>query len=176
MPGRITRVAGFQGAVCKPREERAIYRVIRAEADPLVHAARQARGDYERAVGQMITGLNPQDFEQLIDLILTRTSWTRISRRGGSEEGFDIEAENLAAGETAFVQVKSEASQAILDHYISRFTERRDRYDRMIFAVHKINGRLTAPPGLPVQVWTGDRLADLVVRLGLGEWVEHKLV
>jgi hypothetical protein len=31
------------------------------------------------------------------------------------------------------------------------------------------------PAGLPIALWTGDRVAELVVRLGLGEWVESRL-
>ncbi len=60
----------------------------------------------------------------------------------------------------------------VLDDYVERFTQRRERYARMIFAVHSARVRLTVPRGLPVQVWTGEKVAELVVRLGLGKWVE----
>jgi hypothetical protein len=74
------------------------------------------------------------------------------------------------------VQVKSEASQAVMNEYVRRFSARRERYARMIFAVHnKTGSQLSSPNDLPVQVWTGDRLANLVVHLGLGEWVGQKL-
>lgn len=87
-----------------------------------------------------------------------------------------MEVENLTAAELAFVQVKSSAGQAVLDDYVARFEKRRDHYSRMIFAVHTPNGKLIAPSANPlVQVWTGNRIADLVVRLGLGEWVEQRL-
>jgi hypothetical protein len=45
----------------------------------------------------------------------------------------------------------------------------------MIFAVHKPEGNLTPLDGQPVQVWTGKRIAGLVVRLGLGDWVAKRL-
>jgi hypothetical protein len=122
----------------------------------------------------MIKRLSPKDFEQLIDLVLARTGWIRISTIGKSREGIDIEAENVTAGEIAFVQVKSCATQKVLNDYIDRF--RRDFYARMIFAVHSPSGKLTTPADVPAaQLWTCDRLAPLVVRLGLGEWVENKL-
>jgi hypothetical protein len=70
---------------------------------------------------------------------------------------------------------KSSATQAVLDDYVSRFNKQRDRYKRMIFAVHSPKGNLTPPDGQPVQVWTGKRIADLVVRLGLGDWVAKRL-
>lgn len=138
--------------------------------------AADARGEYERAVLKMVQRLSPKDFEQLIDHILVRTGWTRISKLGGVSEGIDIEAENLAVGEIAFVQVKSSANQQVLDDYIERFNQRRDFYARMIFAVHSPIGQLNAPFNSDgVQVWTGERVAQLVVRLGLGEWVESRL-
>ncbi len=130
---------------------------------------------HQQAVGRMISRLTWQDFEQLVDLILARTASTRLSTLGGQQEGVDLEAQNLAADEIAFVQVKGAATQKTLEDYMDRFQKRRDRYARMIFAVHTVHGNLTATPNLPIQVWTGARLAELVVRLGLGEWVEHKL-
>ncbi len=175
LPGIVDRVAGFRDTLCKPREEQAILRIIRDEVNPHVVEAVEARNVYEQTVGRMVSQLKWQDFEQLIDLILARTSRARISKTGGYQEGFDIEAQNLAADEIAFVQIKSEATQATLSDYVSRFTERRDRYARMVFAVHKVRGPLTLPSGLPVQVWTGERLATLVVRLGLGEWIGNRL-
>jgi hypothetical protein len=98
-----------------------------------------------------------------------------LAKLGGLTEGIDIEAENVAANEIAFVQVKSAAGQAVLDDYVLKFGERRERYERMIFAVHAPRGTLTPPDGQPVQVWTGERIAQLVVRLGLGDWVAERL-
>ena len=138
-------------------------------------SAADARSDYERAVQNIVTRLSPKDFEQLIDLLLARTGWTRIATLGGTREGIDVEVENLTAGEIAFVQVKSAAAQAVLNEYIGLFSERRERYARMIFAVHSPRGKLAAPAGSEVQVWEGDKLARLVVRVGLGEWVASKL-
>ena len=50
----------------------------------------------------------------LVDLILSRSGWARLAKLGGTTEGIDIEAENASAGEIAFVQVKSSATQATL--------------------------------------------------------------
>lgn len=87
-----------------------------------------------------------------------------------------MEADNPAVGEIAFVQVKSSATQKMLNDYVERFKQRRAFYARMIFAVHSSNGKLTPPADLSaVQVWTGDRVAQLAVRLGLGEWIESRL-
>src|SRR5258708_3593570 len=114
-------------------------------------------------------------FEVLVDLILSRTGWARLARLGGVTEGIDIEVENVASDEIAFVQVKSTATQAVLDDYLSRFNARRERYNRMIFAVHTPKGALTLPSGQPISIWTGQDIAHRVVKLGLGDWVATRL-
>jgi Restriction endonuclease len=175
LPGSVTRTAGFKATVCTPKAWQAVLRIIRDERDPDATTAANARSDYQQAVLTMVKRLSPEDFEQLIDHILARTGWARISTLGKTREGIDVEAENLAVGEIAFVQVKGSANQRVLDDYIERFNKRREFYARMIFAVHSPMGKLTPPIDHAVQVWTGDRLAHLVVRLGLGEWVESRL-
>ena len=71
--------------------------------------------------------------------------------------------------------MKASAGEPILDDYVAKFTERRDRYSRMIFAVHSPQGTLTAPKDMPVQVWDGPTISDLVVPLGLGDWVTKRV-
>lgn len=81
----------------------------------------------------------------------------------------------MAANEIAFVQIKSAANQQVLDDYIERFKARRERDHRMIFAVHSPNGPLKLPENLPVQIWSGERIAQLAVQLGLREWIANRV-
>ena len=120
----------------------------------------------------IIRDLNPYDFEHLIDLILNRSGWERLSKRGSIQEGIDLGVENRAIGEHAFVQVKSGASQAVFNKYVKRFGKNRQRYKRMIFAVHSPKVEIRPPANPAIQIWNGDKIAELVVRLGLGERVE----
>ena len=90
-------------------------------------------------------------------------------------EGIDVEVENAAIDEVAFVQVKSTADPSVLDDYVARFLAQRERYSRMIFAVHSPKRSLTPPANMPVQVWDGVRIADLVVHFGLGDWVAKRV-
>ena len=174
LPGTVTKTAGFRGPVCTPGDWRSMLRLIQDEKDPDAMKVAEVRRDYELAVDKVVRRLGWKDFEQLIGLILARTGWERISTLSPTHEGIDLEAENAAAAEIAFVQVKSTAAQEVLDDYVQRFNRRRDRYARMIFAVHSPKGKLI-PPGDPqVQVWTGERVTELVVRLGLGKWVESR--
>lgn len=175
LPGIATTTAGFRGTVCEPAGWAAIRRIVLDEVDPQVIAATKAREAYEDAAKALVTRLHDKDFEVLVDLILSRTGWARVAKLGGTTEGIDVEVENAASGEIAFVQVKSTAGQRVLDDYVQRFHERRERYARMIFAVHTTKGKLTVPDGEPIQVWDGDRVAQLVVTLGLGDWVGRRL-
>jgi len=175
LPGGVTRVAGFRATVAVPTGSAEILRIIQDEKHPDAMGAASARARYQQAVEKMVKCLSPKDFEQLIDLILYRTGWVRISTLGKTLEGIDLEAVNLTADEIAFVQVKSTATQHDLSDYVIRFDSRRERYARMIFAVHTPDAKLTTPANPLVQVWTGDRLAQFVVRLGLGEWVESQI-
>jgi hypothetical protein len=175
LPGIVTAVAGYQATVCEPKGWKEILRIIRNEEDKDAQVAALARSVYEDAVCALIRRLGPKDFEVLIDLILARTGWARLARLGGATEGIDVEVENVSSEEIAFVQVKSAATQSVLDDYVARFNARRDRYHRMIFAVHSPKGVLKAPAGNLVMVWTGKEIARRVVKLGLGDWVATRL-
>lgn len=175
LPGIVTATSGYRATVCKPKGWTEILRIIRNDEDADARLAALARQAYEDAVATLIARLGDKDFEVLVDLILSRTGWARIASRGGVTEGIDVEVENPTSGEIAFVQVKSSADQSVLDDYVSRFNDRKDRYSRMIFAVHSPNGNLTPPAGQPVSVWMRKQIAALVVKLGLGDWVAKRL-
>jgi hypothetical protein len=112
---------------------------------------------------KLIIRLGDKDFEVLIDLILSRSGWDRLAKVGGVTEGIDIEVQNRAADEIAFVQVKSSANQKTLDDYVSRFSDRRDHYDRMIFAVHTPQGDIVSPDDQPVQLWSGKQSSYMML-------------
>ena len=173
LSGRITRTAGFQGTLCEPVGSEEILRVIHDGEDAEAAAADVARRAYEAAILLLVRRLHPKDFELLVDLILSRTGWARVAHRGGATEGVDIEAVNAAINELAFVQVKSTADQRVLADYIARFRGRA-RYQRMIFAVHTPKGALTAEDP-DIQIWDGPKIAELVVKHGLGDWVASRL-
>jgi hypothetical protein len=175
LPGIVAATAGFPATICEPGGWKDILRVIRNEEDPDARAAATARKDYQHAIARLVARLRDKDFEVLVDLILARTGWARLAKLGGATEGLDIEVENPASEEIAFVQVKSRASQEVLDDYVSRFNRQRERYARMIFAVHSPIGKLAPPNDQPVQLWTGERISDLVVRLGLGDWLAKRV-
>ncbi len=81
--------------------------------------------------------------------------------------------EQPTTGETAFVQVKSKAGQAVLDDYIGRF-RRNETYDRMFFVCHSPAGTLSIDDTTGIHIWAGDRLADAAVKAGLFDWLTER--
>ena len=144
LPGVVTSTAGYRATIGEPKGWREILRIIRNDQDEDALAAAAARQAYEAAVSKLVARLGDKDFEILVDLIPSRTGWARLAKLGGVTEGIDVEVENAAADEIAFVQVKSSADQSVLDDYVARFNDRRDRYQRMIFAVHSPRGPIAA--------------------------------
>jgi hypothetical protein len=175
LPGTVSAVAGFRGTVARPKAWETVLRIIRDEQDEDAIKAANARASYIAAIDKMVRRLHWKDFELLVDLVFARTGWSRISVLGATQKGIDIEVRNLAADEIGFVQVKSTADQAELNRCVDQFKAQGDHYARMILAVHT-SDELSPPANDPrVQVWTGDRIARLVVGLGLGEWVETRI-
>jgi hypothetical protein len=175
LPGTVSAAAGFRATVAKPKAWETILRIIRDEQDDDAIKAAVARASYVAAIDKMVKRLHWKDFELLIDLVFARTGWTRISVLGATQKDIDMEVRNLTADEIAFVQVKSSSDQAELNYYVDQFEAQSDRYARMIFAVHTADGLIPPADDPRVQVWTGERIARLVVGLGLGEWVESRL-
>ena len=107
LPGVVAKTAGFRGTVCQPGGAVAARRIIVGERDPDVAAADTARLAYIDVIERVVKRLSPRDFEVLVDLLMARTGWARIAKLGGTREGVDVEAQNAATNEIAYVQVKS---------------------------------------------------------------------
>ncbi len=170
---RLTQVAAYRQTVCSVKASDYMLRRINGIEEPVVARARDARIAMIAVAAEMIAGLHWADFETLVDLIFARTGWQRISRVGGTQADTDLVLEQLATGETAFVQVKSKAAQAVLDDYICRF-HRSGRFDRMFFVCHSPTGSLSLGDSAGVHLWAGDRLADVSVKAGLFDWLTER--
>lgn len=174
LPGYVTKtVSGFRGTICHISRADAVLRIINDEIDPRVAKAIESREALVESLEKVIDRLYWKDFETLIDLIFQRSGWPRISRVGGSQALIEFELENPVTGERSFAQVKSQASQKTLDDYVSDF-ERDAGYKQMFFVCHTAQGALqTDDPD--IFVWTGPKVADMVVKTGLADWVLEKV-
>jgi hypothetical protein len=122
------------------------------------------------ACENLIAGLHWADFETLVDIILARGGWHRVSALGGAMKDADLIVEQAMTQETALVQVKSAASQSVLDDYIGRFEEA-GKYARLIFVCHSPREALSAGDREDVIVWARSALAETAVRHRLVDWL-----
>ncbi|MDZ7736893.1 MAG: hypothetical protein U5P41_12930 [Gammaproteobacteria bacterium] len=135
LSSQLTQVAGYRGTICSIRASDYLVRRINAVEEPVVAQARKAKAALLESAMAMIAGLHWADFEVMVDLIFARTGWQRISSLGGTLKDIDLALKHPTTGETAFVQVKSRANQAVFDDYLARF-KASTAYDRMFFVCH----------------------------------------
>ncbi|MDX3911133.1 MAG: hypothetical protein QHC67_15135 [Sphingobium sp.] len=165
----LTKVASYPRTMCMVEAEAYLFRLLNAEPDPALLAARDALCLLEKSLVPLIQQLHWADFETLVDLLFFRAGWARVSRLGGTLKDHDLILEQPITGQRVSVQVKSRASQAVLNGYVQRFNENQFA-DQLYFICH--SGELTAPPSaLPLHIWTGPRLAREVIAAGLGNWL-----
>lgn len=170
---KLTQVAGYRQTICSVKESDYLLRRINGIKEPIVVRADDARASMVEIAEEMIPGLHWSDFEVMVDLIFARTGWQRISRIGGRQVDTDLVLEQHATGETAFVQIKSKAGQVVLNDYIGRYRSN-GTYDRMFFACHTPTSKLSADAATDIHIWAGDKLANLVVKTGLFDWLTQR--
>lgn len=167
---RLTKVAGYRQTLCSVEAEDYLRRRLIGEQAPDIAQALAARGAMLRSISVLIAGLHETDFETLIDVLLARGGWHRVSTLGGTMKDADLLVEHPVSGERVLVQVKSRASQRVLDDYIERL-DANPGLARLIFACHTPQGALQAPDRPEVTIWSGQVLAEASLRSGLLDWL-----
>lgn len=173
---KLTKVGNYRRALCKVDAEEYLLRRINGLQEPLTERCTTAREQLIDALVEGIQQLHQADFETLADMMFARSGWHRVSAVGGTQKLVDLELEQPTTSERAAVQVKSVASQKILDQYVAKVDDA-DRFDRFFFVCHSPEGELRPPSDRgDVYVWAGRELASGVLRLGLQDWVFEKAV
>lgn len=169
---RLTKVSSTQNSMCKLPDDDYAWRKISGVAEPTLELANDARRTVKAAIMALISNLHWADFETLVDLLLTRSGWNRVTALGGSMKDADLEVEQSVTQERAFVQVKSSSNQMELDRYIDIF-DGNEQWTRMIYVCHSPRGRL-ASDRPDVLVWAKEDLADIIFRQGMFDWLVSK--
>ncbi len=174
LSGKLTKVEGFRGTSCEVTEARDyVIRRINGEKLKEVQTAIDKRADLEKAAIGVIRLLTPKDFELLVDLIFSTSGWRRVGVVGGPQETVDVHLTLPSTGEDAYVQVKSEATQEVLEDYLARLEERRGVFQRMFFVYH--TGDIHLPEGeRPVTIVGPEELPKMVIEAGLIGWLIDK--
>lgn len=173
--GRVTKVHGFRGTICSVSMPEYLLRKIRGELQPDILAAKESLRSLERDVEGLVRGLWWKDFELLVELIFSRAGWQRMSVVGKTEKEIDLDVVLPVSNRRAFVQVKSQTSPAEIRSCYESYLAY-DQYNEMYMVFHSLNGEL-AQVGTTAEnlhLWDCSRLASLVVRSGLVEWLIAK--
>jgi hypothetical protein len=119
-----------------------LLRRIRGGRAPMHTEAQRSLQALQSTTLALIQLLDWADFEVLVDLLFARGGWQRVSVLGGGQPDVDMILTQPITGETAWVQVKSCASQTVFKDYLARFGKD-GRCDRLFFVCH--SGELTSP-------------------------------
>lgn len=173
----LTRVGGTQNSIANGEPYRSyLLRLINAEPDPLQERIAGMQAELRAVTEASIARLHPSDLEVLVDLIFSRSGWSRCSALGGNQAEVDLMLEQAVTGERAFVQVKAAAHAGVLAETIAAYDERADRCDRLIFVCHAPQGGMGADlDRKDVAVWSGPELAERAIKCGLFHWVAERV-
>lgn len=135
--------------------------------------ARKKRETFEASLVAIIRSLHQNDFELLTDLLFHRLGWQRVGALGGAQADTDLVLVQPATGQRALVQVKSRASQAVVEDYAKRFAH--DPSALAFLVCHTPTGKLTAAStGARIIIWDAELIARKVNEAGLTDWLmEH---
>jgi hypothetical protein len=171
---KLTKVAAYRRTICTVEARDYLLRRINGIIEPIVSRNNQARDALLGVLIDAIKSLHETDFETLADVVFARSGWYRASAIGGTMKLVDLVLQQATTDERAAVQVKSEATQKILDEYIANVDDA-GTFDRAFFICHSPKGTLSAPSGRrDIHVWYGRAFAETVLRLGLSDWVVER--
>lgn len=173
LSGRLLKVQMFRGTICDVRAGDYLLRKLSDELSPEVATAEEAERTLMTAIVGLMRLLTWQDFELLVDLVFSTSGWRRVSQVGRTQKTVDLELILPSTAERAFVQVKSQATSAALNDYVTRLAEA-EAYDRMFFVWH--TGDIAEECGPEGVILLGpQRLSRMVLDAGLSSWLREKV-
>lgn len=172
---RLTRLAAYQRTICglDVEQEQLCLRYINATVNDEQLAVVTARDELRERLMVLIERLSWRDFEQLVDLAFSRLGWLRVSALGETGKDIDLIVQQPLTGERIAVQVKSSATQAVVNDYAARLALRSPD-ERIMLVCHSPVGSLVAPPGIDgrrIELMLGNDIMDLAIRTGLIDWI-----
>lgn len=181
LDGRVTKVQGYRGTICGVEMEDYLIRRINGEVIEEITEAENAYNTLINSVEKLIKGLWWGDFELLVDLVFSRLGWQRYSVLGKTQKGIDLDLYSPSTEDRVFVQIKSNTNIKQLDEYISKFKNEynSDEYSKMYYIYHSglenINeDQVNNYPAKGIKLINCHKMAELVIRAGLVEWLIKK--
>lgn len=174
LAGFLTKSAGYQGTTFElsDRVRDYVIRRINGLVQPDVANAEEALLEMKRSLVPLMRSLEPKDFELLVDLVFTAGGgWRRVSERGKTMKTVDMVVEMPSTQERGWIQVKSEASPAVLAEVLA--SGEALKYDRAFFVYHSGSGGENPEPRMTVI--GPDELATRIIETGLVRWLIDKV-
>lgn len=176
LSGKLLRTQGFHGTICNVETKDYVVSKINGEERPEVIRAKKCLAELKEAVGQLITHLDPKEFEILIDLIFSRCGWQRLGVVGKVEKTLDLDLISPLTDERAMVQIKSASNKAEFDSYCELFNGM-DVYDKFFYVVHspdKALKQVMRDSDDKIIIWFLEDIANQVIKAGLTNWLLKK--
>lgn len=173
--GRVSAVQGYRGTICSVRMPEYVLRKINGEKQPEVIEAENRLLALKESMRSLIEGLWWQDFELLVELIFARAGWQRLSVLGKTEKDIDLDIVAPVSNKRAFVQVKSMTTPQEIVSCCEAFSEY-EQFNEMFMVFHTLRGDIASLKldNERIHIWDSGRVAEMVVRSGLVDWVIQK--
>ena len=171
LSGALTKVAAYRGTSCTVDVAPYVIRRINGEKTLQVERALVSLGTLKTSMRELMSLLEPRDFETLVDLVFTTTGWRRLGPVGKSQKTLDLDLVLPTTGERAFVQVKSKTTSDEAAKYAAQL-EMHGPYDRMFFVFHSGEAEIDDER---VTILGPDKLAEMVIDAGLVTWLIRKV-
>ncbi len=174
LSGRVTKTAGYRGTICDfdKWERNYILRKIQDQEIDEVIEAKAAKARMLNSCETLIKLLPWVDFEQLVDLVFSKSGWQRVGTIGGDQKTSDLELVQPMTGERAIVQIKSSTSQNELNAYEQEFSKM--KADRYFYVWHTCKANLHTDIN-NLNLIDPAALAQHVINSGLYDWLLTKI-
>jgi len=155
-----------------------VIRKINCDPPKCICEARESHEKLKSAIEPLVKGLNPKDFEILVDLIFRQAGWQRVGVLGETEKAVDLDLLAPITNERYAVQIKSKASAADFESFREYVSASPD-YSQGYFVVHTPQRdlreiRLNHETNSRIQLIFLEEISAYAVRFGLSEWVLRK--
>jgi hypothetical protein len=171
IPGVLSKIQGFRGTVCKVRALETLRQLMNSKSSLEYNEIEECKISLIGSVEKGIKKLHWKDFETFVDLVFRVSGWRRLSMVGGPMKFTDLELEDPITKDQYQVQIKSQATWSDFDGYTKQFN--RQLHRKLYFVVHTPDKKLAALQELPqdIELILPGRLSEMVVRLGLVDWL-----
>jgi len=178
LTGNITKIQGFRGTLCKVEDKEALYKILNNQKPPFLEKIQNSKDQLCENIEAAFTELNPYDCENLSDLIFRQSGWQRLSNLGKQMKDFDMELWHPLTNVRMQVQVKAKADRKVFERYASDFKKNQGAgLNKFCFMVYVPDKTLKDSFDIQdnVRLMLPKEIAELIVDLGLVEWVKNKL-